>query len=49
MDKQELKFQIAIQIGVVAMVSNRWHEHHHRYQDELAKLQKLEEQLEEAA
>lgn len=49
MSKQELKFQIAIQTGVVAMVSNHWHEHHHRYWDELAKLQKLEEQLEETA
>lgn len=45
MDKQELKYQIAIQTGVVRMVSNHRHEHHHRYWEELAKLQKLEEQL----
>ena len=47
MTKQELKFQITIQTGVVCMVSNQRHEHHHTYWEELTKLQKLEEQLEE--
>ena len=47
MTKQELKFQIAIQTGVVRMVSNHWHEHHHSYWEELTKLQKLQAQLEE--
>ena len=47
--QQELKYQIAIQTGVVAMVSNPWHEHRDNYWDEKTKLQELQAQLEETA